>query len=69
MSHFKAKLEAQLLRADQLLETSAMTMELDMERTLSEINSPSILAMDHCHGSQEKSANRESWMCPKVIFI
>ncbi len=69
MSHFKAKLDVQLLRADQILETSAMPMELDMERTLSEINSTSLLAMDHSNESQEKSTSPETWTFPKVIFI
>ena len=55
MSHFKAKLEAQLLRADQMIETSTMTMELNMERSLSAIKSSNILAMDNCHESQEIS--------------
>ena len=65
MSHFKAKLEAQLLRADQMIETSTMTMELNIERSLSAIKSSNILAMDNCHKSQEIS---ESLIRSEVIL-
>ena len=65
MSHFKAKLEAQLLRADQMIETSTMTMELNIERSLSAIKSSNILAMDNCHKSQKIS---ESLIRSEVIL-